>query len=124
MGFVDAFFTSAQANNPSNSQTLGVSAEQQTSVSEFLTVQSLTNFAAITGAITIAWKALKAVSSSDFSSQWTPFVMAFVWFAVSLIATAAQQDKSARVSIAFWATGIFIGIINALVLFGAVIGLN
>lgn len=124
MGFTDAFFTSAQARNPSNSQTLGVSQEEQTSVSEFLTVQSLTNFAAITGAITIAWKALMTLSSSDFSTQWTPFVMALAWLVVSLIATAAQQDKSARTSVVFWTTGIFIGIINALVLFGAVIGLN
>lgn len=122
MGFSDAFFTSAQAKNPSNSQTLGTDA--QTSVSEFLTVQSLTNFAAITGAITIAWKALKAVSSSDFSTRWTPFAMALAWLVVSLIATAAQQDKTARTSIVFWTTGIFIGIINSLVLFGAVIGLN
>ena len=107
MGFTDAFFTSAQARNPSNSQTLGVSQGEQTSVSEFLTVQSLTNFAAITGAITIAWKALKTLSSSDFSTQWTPFVMALAWLVVSLIATAAQQDKSARTSVVFWATRYF-----------------
>jgi hypothetical protein len=123
MALSDPLFTSASKNNPSNSQTIGVTADEQAKVSEFLTVQSLTNFAAMTGAITVAWKALKTVSASSFSTQWTPFVMALIWLAVSLIATATQEP-AVRKSFGFWATGIFIGILNSLVLFSAVIGIT
>lgn len=123
MALSDPLFTSVAINNPSNSQTIGVAADTQTKVSDFLTVQSLTNFAAMTGAITVAWKALKAVSASSFSTHWTPFAMALIWLVVSLIASAAQESALRR-NFGFWATGIFIGIINSLVLFSAVTGIN
>lgn len=123
MALSDPLFTSVQVSSPNNSQTIGVNADDQAKVSEFLTVQSLTNFAAMTGAITVAWKALKAVSASTFTTQWTPFAMALAWLAVSLISSAAQEPK-VRASLGFWVTGIFIGLLNSLVLFGAVIGIN
>jgi hypothetical protein len=77
----------------------------------------------MTGAITVAWKALQAVSESTFSARWTPFVMALLWLAVSLTATAAQE-QTLRKSAGFWVTAIFIGIVNSAVLFGAVIGIT
>jgi hypothetical protein len=124
MAISDPLFTSVAKDNPSNSQTKDLNPGQQTKVSEFLTVQSLTNFAAMTGAITVGWKALKAVSPSSFSTHWTPFVMALIWLAVSVAATATQQEADVKKDFGFWATGIFIGALNSLVLFGAVIGIN
>jgi len=120
----DVLFTSASKVNPTNSQTTGVDPSDQTRVSEFLTIQSLTNFAAITGALTVAWRALDRLDPNLFGSRWTPAVMAFSWFVVSIIATASQQEQTVRRSPGFWAPSIFIGIVNSLVLFSAVVGLS
>jgi hypothetical protein len=81
MALSDVVFTSVDRANPSNSQTISLQNADQTRASDFLTVQSLANFAAMTGAITVAWKALQAVSESTFSARWTPFVMALLWLA-------------------------------------------
>jgi hypothetical protein len=124
MAISDALFTSVSKANPSNSQTEGVESDDQTTASEFLTVQSLTNFAAMTGALTVAWKALIALSSASFSTQWTPFFMALAWFVVSLVTTVAQQDSAGRKNVGSWASWTFIGIVNSLVLFAAVIGIK
>jgi hypothetical protein len=123
MALSDVLFTSVDRANPSNSQTISLQSADQTRASDFLTVQSLANFAAMTGAITVAWKALQAVSESTFSARWTPFVLALLWLAVSLTATAAQEP-ALRKSPGFWVTAIFIGILNSAVLFGAVIGIT
>jgi hypothetical protein len=125
MAISDALFTSVSKANPSNSQTKSVEPADQTTASEFLTVQSLTNFAAMTGALTVAWKALIALSSTSFSTQWTPFFMALAWFVVSLVTTVAQQDSAAdRKNVGSWASWTFIGLVNSLVLFAAVIGIK
>lgn len=123
MALSDPLFTSVDRTNPTNSQTMGIAPADQVMVSDFLTVQSLTNFAAMTGAITVAWKALEAVDHGSFSTQWTPFVMALIWLIVSLTTTAARE-ATVRKSVGFWAPAIFIGAINSLVLFGAVIDIN
>jgi hypothetical protein len=124
MAISDLVFTSVSKGNLTNSQTVGVPAADQTRISEFLTVQSLANFTAITGAITVAWKALQHLSEGWFGSTWTPFVLAQAWLVVSLITTAVQQDDATRKNPGFWVAAIFIGFLNSLVLFAAAIGLK
>lgn len=120
----DLLFTSVSRANPYNSQTIGVLAADQTKISEFLTVQSLVNFAAMTGAITVAWKALQTLNHTFFASHWVPFVFAVAWLAVSLLASATQPNSALGRNYGAWAVAIFIGLLNALVLFAAVVGIS
>ena len=123
MGATDVLLTSVSTQNPTNSDTTGADPTSQTRVSDFLTVQSLTNFATMVGAITLAWKALTEVSSRIFGSQWTPLALALGWLVVSLV-VSAQAQGSARIQGRFWVSAIFIGILNTLVLFAAAIGVS
>jgi len=120
----DLLFTTVSKANPFNSQTIGIHAADQTKMSEFLTVQSLVNFAAMTGAITVAWKALQALNHTFFASHWVPFVFALLWLAVSLLASATQPNSPLGKNYGAWAVAILIGLLNALVLFGAVVGIS
>jgi hypothetical protein len=122
MAISDALFASVQKDNRSNSQTKDLTPGEQETASNFLTVQSLTNFAAMTGALTVAWKALSALSSTTFATQWTPFWMAVIWLFVSLIMTATQQKSGEWLkNLPAW---FFIGAVNTFVLFAAVIGIH
>lgn len=51
-------------------------------VSDFLTVQSFTNFAAVSGAITAAWQAVQTLNQGFFG-LWFPYACAFVWAIIS-----------------------------------------
>lgn len=99
-------------------------ANDEARVSDFLTIQSLTNFAAITAAISVAWKALEVLQSHWFTPLWTPFALSEAWLAVSLIMSASQQDAATLKKAGYWAATIFVGFINSLVLFAAAIGIN
>jgi hypothetical protein len=94
-------------------------------VSDFLTVQSLTNFAAMTGAITAAWHALQKLSP-DASSLWLPYGIAFIWGVISLVMSIdglrTGQEKELKVGNV--AAAFLIAFINSLVLAGAVVGTN
>lgn len=123
MAASDLLFTSVAKTDLSNSQTAGVDPGDQTKVSDFLTVQSLANFAAMTGALTVTWKALQSINAM-FSAPWVPAVMAFLWFLVSFVVSAAQQEAKARRSPRFWLPAAFIGLVNSSVLYAAVIGIR
>jgi len=90
-------------------------------VSDFLTVQSFTNFAAMSGAITAAWLALQQLPLTFLASNWVPFGFAFAWAFVSY-----QISKPGLANGPVpWPTTMqagFIGLINALVLASSVIG--
>jgi hypothetical protein len=124
MRALDFVLTSARDDNPTNSNTVRVPDSRQTEISSFLTIQSLTNFASVTGAITIAWKALQALDESTFTSQWTPFLLSVAWLLASLALSANAADKETRRSGAFWASVIFVGLLNMLVLFAAALGIS
>ena len=51
-------------------------------VSDFLTIQSFTNFAAVSGAITAAWQAVQALNPTFFG-PWFPYACAFMWATIS-----------------------------------------
>ena len=93
-------------------------------VSDFLTIQSLTNFAAMTGAITAAWNALIRLNAPVFSPIWVPYGFAVLWGMVSILASldGLTQGGTPRQKIANVIAAIFIAVINALILASAVVG--
>jgi hypothetical protein len=124
MAITDVLFTSVSKKNLTNSQTMGVLDADETKISEFLTIQSLANFAAMTGALTVAWKALEHIGSAWTTSYWVPFALSEAWALVSLVLSASQQDRVTQRSLGFWIPALFIGFINSLILFAAVLGLK
>lgn len=96
--------------------------EESRQVSGFLTIQSFTNFSAMTGGIIAAWSALKLIDKNIFSSLIVPFVFAFLFGIISIVISIDGLKKEGKPDFASIAAAIFIGIINALVLASAVIG--
>lgn len=94
-------------------------------VSEFLTIQSLTNFAAMSGAIFAAWSALQRLFPGA-SDIWIPYVFAVCWGVVSLFISrnGLKKDGSGQYDIGNVLGAVFIAVINSLVLANAVIGIS
>jgi hypothetical protein len=84
-------------------------------VSDFVTVQSLTNFAAMTGALTAAWAGLRQVPWAFLDSKWIPFILSVFFGVISYIVSDLPGSREK------WAAGL-IGFLNALILFAAVVG--
>lgn len=95
---------------------------QTTTVSEFLTVQALTNFAAVAGSITLAWRALQALSPGVFDSLLVPFGFAFAFGLVSLATSTDGFKKDGRFNWGNSLAVVFVAVINSLVLASAVVG--
>ena len=88
-------------------------------VSNFLTVQSFTNFAAIAGAISAAWHALRLLSPA-LGAIWVPYALAFAWGVIAFVMSweSLRREKQAGSLLA----AAFIAFVNSLVLAGAVVG--
>ena len=98
--------------------------ENSEKVSDFITVQSLTNFAAMTGAISAAWSGLRLLEPVLFGGYWVPFSFAITFGIVSiLISSDILKENGVWIRGRIAAT-LFIALINSLVLFSAVIGAN
>lgn len=123
MGASDALFVGVSKNNRTSAATADLDASDQSKASAFLTVQSFTNFAAATGAITTAWLALQALDVARFQARTWPFLLAVAWLLVSFI-SSLQVDSGNRRNAAFWVSGLFLGFMNTLTLFAAVIGVS
>jgi hypothetical protein len=114
MGFSSAFKVSTA---PDSRFAAAPGDDPKHSVSNFLTVQSFTNFAAMTGAIAAAWHAMQLVWPST-SAPWVPYVMAFAWGLISVwMSIETIKEPKSNVAVA-----IFIAFLNSLVLAGAVVG--
>lgn len=123
MGVTSLFKTTTTEAAPFDGSTPTATAAGATSVSDFLTVQSLTNFSAMTGAITAAWHALMRANSTMFSSLWVPYAFAAVFGLVSIvISTEGLKKSSGKFDAGKIITAVFIATINALVLASAVVG--
>ena len=95
-------------------------------VSDFLTIQSFTNFAAVSGAITAAWHAVQSLNSTAFG-LWFPYACAFLWATVSYQISKeglSKADGDGGKTVPWGVTGqaLFFAFINALVLAGSVVG--
>jgi len=89
------------------------------SVSNFLTVQSLTNFAAMTGAISAAWHGLVGIDEF-WKSNLIPYGLAVVWGLISVAMSweaLAVEKKTGAIAAAF-----FVAFLNSMVLGSAVVG--
>ena len=119
MGAASAFLTTTSKKSPLDGSQGHTEKE---GVSDFLTVQSLTNFAAMTGAITLAWNGLKLLSPALFSAIWVPYAFAFLFGVVSILMSLNGLKKEDKSDLGTIAAAIFIAVINALVLASAVVG--
>jgi hypothetical protein len=90
-------------------------------VSGFLTVQSLTNFAAMTGSITAAWRALQRVYPPA-ESLWVPYLFATAFGIISILMSLDGLRKGDKIEIGTLLAAIFVACINSLVLASAVVG--
>jgi hypothetical protein len=99
--------------------------ESKPAVSDFLTVQSFVNFAAMTGAITAAWHGLQKLLPQA-STIWVPYVCAFIWGIISILISIEGLKKtetgSKKLEVGTLLAAIFVATINSLVLAGAVVG--
>jgi hypothetical protein len=124
MAVMNVFKTTTTAESPLDASTGTVA---KPPVSDFITVQSFTNFAAMTGAITAAWHALQRLTP-EAAAIWVPYLFALAWGVVSLLISkdGLKKTKDGRET---WELGtlagaIFVALINSLVLAGAVVGTN
>lgn len=123
MGVEKLFMTAVKKEEPlDGSGAAGGAGGEEAAVSDFLTIQSLTNFAAMTGAISAAWSALIVLNATWFSSKLVPFAFAVVFGIVSLLISPEALKKSGNWHFGRIAATVFIGLINSLILFSAVIG--
>ena len=59
--------------------------EKKAAVSDFVSVQSFSNFAMMTGAISAAWQVYLQRLSPLFSTLWVPVVFAAIWGGISVV---------------------------------------
>lgn len=110
--------------------------DNTTTASDFITVQSLANFAVMAGAITAAWGGASSLSAT-FNGRWFPFVLCAVFGLVSVLTVAGAgkpTDDAARIRpVQSWSAGLadgikkwtspsFIALVNVFVLYSAVLG--
>lgn len=124
MAVMNVFKTTTTAESPLDAST-GTAAKP--AVSDFITVQSFTNFAAMTGAITAAWHALQRLTP-DAAAIWIPYLFAFFWAIISLLISIdglkKTKDGKQTLELGTLFGAVFVALINSLVLAGAVVGTN
>jgi len=124
MAVMNVFKTTTTAESPLDAST---GTEAKPTVSDFITVQSFTNFAAMTGAITAAWHALQTLTPGA-AAIWVPYLFAFVWAIVSFLISidGLKKSKGGKETLDPGTVigAVFVALINSLVLAGAVVGTN
>lgn len=122
---INLFKTTTTAESPLDAS---AGTEAKPAVSDFLTIQSFTNFAAMTGAITAAWRALQTLMPAA-STIWVPYVFAFVWAFISFLISidglkTIKKNGTKKLELGTILGSILIAFLNSLVLAGAVVGTN
>jgi hypothetical protein len=124
MAVMNVFKTTTTAESPLDAST---GTEAKPPVSDFITIQSFTNFAAMTGAITAAWHALQTLTPGA-AAIWVPYLFAFVWAIVSFLISidGLKKSKGGKETLDPGTVigAVFVALINSLVLAGAVVGTN
>lgn len=123
MAISGAFATTVSATQPQNANlesaglasTATVQTDRTKQVSDFTTVQSLTNFTAMTGAFAAAWGAARQLDVSFLDGPGFPFVLCVLFALVSVLTSGLGPDWKQ------WLSPLFIALLNSLVLFGAVL---
>jgi hypothetical protein len=124
MSVGSVFQTTTTVESPLDGSKGGAAGSTSTKlVSDFLTVQALTNFAVMTGAIATAWLALQKLDPARFSTLWVPYGFAACFGIVSIITSWDGLKNSTGGKV--WGqiiAALFVAVINALVLASAVVG--
>jgi hypothetical protein len=118
MKMKDVFRTNTRQDSPLDASG---GTDASPAVSDFLTLQSLTNFAAMTGAITAAWHGLETLYA-PLSALWVPYAFAGGWAVISILISVPAFQKDGKRDVGSCLAAVFIAIINALVLGSAVVG--
>jgi hypothetical protein len=119
MVVMNVFKTTTSADSPLDASAASTTAHPL--VSDFITVQSFMNFAAMTGAITAAWHALQVVVPGA-AAVFVPYLFAFAWGIISLLISLDGLKKNGKLDPGSVGGAIFVAVINSLVLAGAVVG--
>lgn len=117
MAVSQMFMTSTDPESPLDGSKQAAGGNQ---VSEFLSLQSLTNFGAMTGGILAAWKGLQLLLP-NMDSRWVPFSFVVLFAVFSLAASWRGLKKDNKFNFGNVVGAILVGAINSLVLFGAII---
>src|SRR3954462_8059152 len=80
------------------------------SVSNFLTLQSFTNFAAMAGAISAAWHAARQLDAG-LGAIWVPYALAGLWGVISFVMSWPGLRKEGNAGTMLAAA--FIALVNA-----------
>lgn len=115
MSVLDLFRVHTKADSPLDASGPG------NRVSDFLTIQSLLNYGAMTGAIFAAWNALQRLTPAA-AAIWVPYAFAGAWLLVSLMMSWDSLKVNGTIKLNAVAAALFVGVINALVLASAVVG--
>lgn len=117
---MNVFKTTTGVDSPLDAST---GTDQKPPVSDFLTVQSFTNFAAMTGAITSGWHGLQRLLPGA-STIWVPYGCAVAWAVISILISldGLKRTGSTKLDLGTVSQALFLAFINALVLGGAVVG--
>lgn len=113
---MNLFTVATRSESPLDASLPGPS---RSSISNFLTLQSFTNFAAMAGAISAAWHALRQLDGA-LGTLWVPYGMAVAWGVISFVMSWEGLRRERQLG-AILAGG-FIALVNSLVLAGAVVG--
>ncbi|MFI1285148.1 hypothetical protein ACH4U5_31060 [Streptomyces sp. NPDC020858] len=106
------FLTTTTTKTPQDGNTSGTPDAKQ--VSDFITVQSFTNFAAMSGAVLGAWKAVQLTQWNGTDSRTVPFVLCLAFGLISVLMSKLSWREAGP--------AVFVALLNSLVLFGAVVG--
>ncbi|GAB3375925.1 hypothetical protein [Amycolatopsis echigonensis] len=130
MSLAKAFATTTATAEPTSGN-LGDAAPAGTkNVSDFVTVQSLTNFAAMTGAVSAAWGGAQRLWN-PLHGHWFPFTLCALFGLVSLLASRPGEKAldangtlvpGQAAPLIRWLQPSFIALVNVFVLYGAVMG--
>jgi hypothetical protein len=126
MALTDLFKTTTRVDRPLDGALQAAPpAGSTTAVSDFLTVQSLANFAVMTAAISAGWRVLERLDPNTFSSLWVPFGFSIVFGLVSLaISWDGLKNSQGGLNSGKLLAAIFIAFINSLILTSAIIGVE
>jgi len=125
MSIANVFKTTTAVRSPLDASS---GTTEKATVSDFLTVQTFTNFAAMTGAITAAWHGAQTLTPRA-ATVWVPYLCAFAWGVISVLISVQGLKKSddsqqPKLEIGTVFQAIFVAVVNSLVLGGAVVGTN
>ena len=120
MSITNVFMTKSSKQAPQDGSS-DSGAGDDTKISDFLSVQALANFGAMTGGITAAWHALASLNA-QLATLWVPYGFALLWGVTSIVMSSDALKKNGNLDAGKIIAVLFVALINVLVLGSAVVG--